>query len=105
MFPRSVKNNQNQLFIFSGSAFLEFGEFSSAVNYLEKLYPLDSRYVSAYVNLGVTYRRKGGVNKAIEALKLALSIDPTNSFALYNIALHTIKKGLLDKSLGYYKEY
>ena len=56
------------------------------------------------INLGATYEQLGQYNKAIAHLKSALTLDPHNSRALYNLAVVYEKQGNLHLAKEYYTQ-
>ncbi len=62
-------------------------QLMAAINYLEKATQFDPRLNLAFRALGVSYKLSGDLDKAIEAWKRALTIDPKDDFSLVNLGI------------------
>ena len=102
-------NNQERAEIHfkQGILFAKSSDFENAVFEFQKAIEI-SPTSKAYANLGVCYMRIGKTNKALEALQQAVSIDKSDSYALYNLtAIYSVQDKTdlaldsLDKALKY----
>lgn len=62
----------------------------------------DPKFVYAWDNLGICYRRIGDYDKAIDAYKKSVAIDPTGKMPLQNIAIAYIYKKEYQKAIDAY---
>lgn len=62
----------------------------------------DPKFVYAWDNLGICYRRIGDYDKAIDAYKKSVTIDPTGKMPLQNIAISYIYKKEYQKAIDAY---
>lgn len=76
-----------------------------AINYLEKATQLDFRFNLAFRALGVCYRLSGHPEKAIEAWKRAIALDPGDDFSLLNLGTTLFEKGEKVQALPYLESY
>lgn len=61
--------------------------YSGAVEYYKKALAIDSEFVFAWDNLGLSYRKLNDYDNALAAYKKSLEIDPYGAMPLQNIAV------------------
>ncbi len=69
------------------AVYLDCGDYGSAAKELEKLTDVQSANVEAWVALGVARRGLGKLHEARTAYDKALSLDPNDPSALYNVGV------------------
>ena len=79
-------------------------EYTQAIHYYEMAITVDSNYIDAYNNLGLTFYETGSVDSAAYYLQKSLKILPAGTTALQNLALVEEKRSDLPKALAYYKQ-
>lgn len=80
-------------------------ELRAAINYFEKATGLDSRLGLAFRGLGVSYRLSGQREKAVEAWKKALAVDPDDDFSLLSLGTTLFEMGEKVQALPYLENY
>lgn len=69
------------------------GDFNTAKKFYLKAIKKDAKYVEAYDNLGLVYRRLGEFDKAIEYYKKSIELFPLGTMAHQNLAaVYSFKK-------------
>lgn len=76
------------------SSLLRTGQHDEALNYVLRALALKNNYVSALVNGGIAYSLKGENAAAATMFRRAVTLEPVNRQALYNLALSQ-EKGLM----------
>ena len=85
---KSLSSNKEALNLYlKGVEEAKKGNHEQEIIYYEQALKLDSEFVFAWDNLGITYRKLGKYDKAIEAYQKSLSIDPKGITPLQNIAI------------------
>lgn len=79
-------------------------EYPLAIRNYEMALSIDSDYIDAYNNLGLTFYETNSLDSASYYLQRSLRKFPSGTTALQNISLVEEKKGDLPKSLEYYKK-
>lgn len=79
-------------------------EYSLAIRNYEMAIAVDSDYIDAYNNLGLTFYESNVLDSASYYLQRSLQKLPSGTTALQNLALVEEKKGNFPKSLEYYKQ-
>ena len=79
-------------------------EYSLAIRNYEMAIAVDSDYIDAYNNLGLTFYETNVPDSASYYLQRSLQKLPSGTTAMQNIALVEEKKGDFPKSLEYYKQ-
>ena len=71
----------------------------------EQALKADPKFIYAWDNLGITYRRIGEYDKALSAYKQSLAIDPKGKMPLQNIAITYIYKKEYQKAIDAYSDF
>ncbi|AZB07894.1 tetratricopeptide repeat protein [Chryseobacterium sp. G0162] len=74
------------------------------LNY-EQAVKSDPKFIYAWDNLGICYRRIGEYDKALNAYKQSLAIDPKGKMPLQNIALTYVYKKEYQKAIDAYNDF
>lgn len=99
------KNVLAQLAYEDGMDYFGEKDYENAILKFKKALKLDPKFVYAWDNLGVTYRKTEQFDKAIDAYKNSLKINPKGKMPLLNLAItYSVMKDL-KKSEEYYKKY
>jgi tetratricopeptide (TPR) repeat protein len=106
-FRASLNANPNYLFARNSLAFALFkgGEFDSALREYRNVLAGGLCSSDILVNMGIIYREKGNLKKAIEALDKALSLNPGYAPAYYQLGLAYQAKGQKEKARWAWKAY
>ena len=56
-------------------------EYSLAIDLCKEIIKINPEYPKAYFNLGIIYKKRGNIDKAIENIEKGLSIDPNDKRA------------------------
>jgi O-antigen ligase len=75
-----------------GRAYVQLGEYPSAVAVLQKVLEAYPNFINSQLNIGVAYHEIGNDTRATEAYKKALSIKPDYAKAHFNIGLIAMGK-------------
>ena len=86
----------------SGIALSNLNQLDKAIDRLTHLLEVDGDIPNVLVALGVAYGRQENYQKAIEAFKAALNQEPSNSYALSNLARSLFLKGEREQALTIY---
>jgi len=73
---------------FLGNIFFEQKRYRRAIDQYRQLLEKVPRYVPAYNKMGLGYDKLGQPGKARRMWRLALTIDPDNSFAIHHLSRH-----------------
>jgi len=87
LFPRAGTNGKEAWYANASSAFFAKGELRQAYEMAKLGIETDAKYAEAWINLGAAYHATGQKEKAREAWKTALELQPDNLVALRNLAL------------------
>lgn len=87
-----------------GVQLMKAQKFSECIPWFEKAVAIDSMFVFAWDNLGVSHRRLGELDKAEAAYKRSLSIQPSGKTALQNIAVVYMHQGKADQAINAYAD-
>jgi tetratricopeptide (TPR) repeat protein len=93
-----------------GGAYILAGKFSRAIPVLEKLSEQEPANAMLWINLGAAYLGNPVLaldrhqQKAIEAFRQALALDPEAPSAAYNIGLIYRDRGELDEAITWFRE-
>ncbi len=92
-------------------AFMQLGIIAAikhnalAVEYFKSAILLNSKSIEAYYSLGMFYKDRGELNRAIETYTTILQIDPTNKNANYNLGyIHFEYLKLYNEALEYFSK-
>lgn len=100
---RESDNNNPILYIDRGNAYLNYGEYSLAIDNFTKAIELDSENAVAFNNRGYAHSLNGELNLAIADLDRALTIDPDYGMA-YNNRGETFRQlGDIDGAISDYR--
>ena len=69
------------------SKFVNKQDFKNAKKYYRKAIKKDPKFVEAYDNLGVVYRKLGDLDEAIKCYKTSIELYPDGAMAHQNLAL------------------
>lgn len=79
--------NNSALLMQIGSVYHSAHQFKDAATYYGMAVQLDPKNVDAHIKLAISLFRAGGVDPAIMELNRALSLDPKNPNALFNLGM------------------
>ena len=85
------------------SLLLHLEAFEEAIEYSEMALNIKKDYVPSLINLGIAYIKSGSLVAGEGYLLKVISIEPSNKYALFNIALLYEKIGEYDKAYGSYQ--
>lgn len=90
----SVSNDPKALKAYDrGLDALKKNDFKAALPHFLEAVKIDSRFAFAWDNVGVCYRNLGDIDKAIDAYKTSLFIEPNGIMPLQNLGVaYTFKK-------------
>ncbi|WP_312075919.1 tetratricopeptide repeat protein [Chryseobacterium sp.] len=77
-------------------------EWNVAIENYKLALKKDPKFIYAWDNLGICYRRVGNYDKAIESYKKSLALDPTGKMPLQNIAISYVFKKEYQKAIDAY---
>ncbi len=80
-------------------------QLQEALNYLERATQLDPQLNLAFRALGVSYKLSGLPDRAIEAWKKAVAIEPKDDFSLLSLGTALFEKGERTQALPYLESY
>lgn len=84
-----------------GAAYLSEGNFEAARRRFLEALDVDAGIPEAYNGVGVTYRMRNDLGRALEWYKKALAVDPDFGDAYYNMACVYALEGRKDMALRY----
>ncbi|MES1226100.1 MAG: tetratricopeptide repeat protein [Bacteroidota bacterium] len=79
-------------------------DYKSAIRSYEMAIAIDTDYIDAYNNLGLTFYESGLMDSAAFYLQKSLQKNPSGTTAIQNIALVEEKRVAFPKALEYYKQ-
>ena len=79
--------------------------WQEAIKNYEQAVKADSRFIYAWDNLGICYRRVGEYDKALNAYKQSLAADPKGKMPLQNIAITYVYKKEYQKAIDAYNDF
>ncbi|KAB1231151.1 tetratricopeptide repeat protein [Chryseobacterium viscerum] len=79
--------------------------WKDAIQYYEQAVKIDPKFIYAWDNLGITYRKVGEYDKALHAYKQSLATDPTGKMPLQNIAITYVYKKEYQKAIDAYNDF
>ncbi|AZA98120.1 tetratricopeptide repeat protein [Chryseobacterium joostei] len=80
-------------------------DWKDAIQNYEQAVKIDPKFIYAWDNLGICYRRIGEYDKAIDAYKKSLEIDPKGKMPMQNIAITYIYKKEYQKAIDAYSDF
>jgi tetratricopeptide (TPR) repeat protein len=84
--------------------YLRIQSYGDALSYSKRALDVKANYIPALINGGIANISSGNAAKGEEFLSRAVSIEPFNKAALFNLAVMWEKEGKLDKAYeSYYK--
>lgn len=92
------------LFVASGIAYGEDGQYEKAIGEFRQAILLDSTSSDAFNNIGLYYSRSGNHQKSIEMLQKAIDLSPADDHPYYNMGNTYAAIGSFDKAIDYYKQ-
>ena len=78
--------------------------YPEAINLLKKVAQKDSRLSGPWVNMGIAYRTLGELDKADEAIKKAIQINPKNPYAYNQGGIIKREQGQFSESMSMYQK-
>jgi tetratricopeptide (TPR) repeat protein len=84
------------------SIFLQLNSFEDAKTYSQMALSHKNDYVPSLINVGIALARLGITEEAESYLVRALTLEPDNRYALFNIAILYEKKENFKKAREYY---
>jgi hypothetical protein len=84
-----------------GAAYLQEGSFEAARRRFQEAIEVDDAIPEAYNGVGVTYRMRDDLSRALEWYKKALTVDPDFGDAYYNMACVYALEGQKEMALRY----
>ena len=99
--PGSAGREQAREILRDGAAWMQEGNFESARRRFLEAIELDDRIPEAYNGVGVTYRMRYDLPRALEWYKKALTVDPDFGDAYYNMACVYALEGQKELALRY----
>lgn len=79
--------------------------WKDAIQNYEQAVKIDPKFIYAWDNLGICYRRVGEYDKALNAYKQSLAVDPKGKMPLQNIAIAYIYKKEYQKAIDAYNDF
>lgn len=108
LYTKQKKENPNnhEIFYKRAEIYSLLNREIQAIADYEKAIKLKPEFVDAYIGLGLVKKYQGldGVNPALNIFFQAISLQPDNSQALYEIASIYARKDNLEKAIEYYKK-
>jgi tetratricopeptide (TPR) repeat protein len=99
--PGSAAREQARGLLRDGAAWLQEGNFESARRRFLEAIDVDDGIPEAYNGVGVTYRMRNDLPRALEWYKKALTVDPDFGDAYYNMACVYALEGRKEMALRY----
>jgi hypothetical protein len=97
----SSRRAQARVILRDGAAWLHEGNFEQARRRFLEAVEVDPRVPEAYNGVGVTYRMRNDLPRALEWYKKALAVDPDFGDAYYNMACIYAMEGEKELALRY----
>lgn len=79
-------------------------DYKKAIKYYRKAIELDPKYIDAYDNCGIAYRRIGSLDSAAYFYKKSIEINPKASISHGNLAVVYSEQGKLQEAIKEYEE-
>ena len=79
-------------------------EFPQAVAQFRQVVQLSPDYALAVFQLGLSFGQTGDWDRAIETLKRALQLDPTNFSASYNLGAAYLQKKMVPEAVTAFRQ-
>ncbi|MDR4890786.1 MULTISPECIES: tetratricopeptide repeat protein [unclassified Chryseobacterium] len=79
--------------------------WKEAIQNYEQAVKIDPKFIYAWDNLGICYRRVGEYDKALNAYKQSLAADPKGKMPLQNIAITYVYKKEYQKAIDAYNDF
>jgi len=107
-FAQSIELNPTEqdlpsIYSYMGIAFNALGEYTKAINVLEKAETYDSERTDIYNSMGFSYFKLKEHEQAIACFKKVLQIDPGSAIDYANIASNYRDMGQKQKAIEYYE--
>jgi tetratricopeptide (TPR) repeat protein len=84
-FPDAEKH---RVYVNLGQCWFSIKEYDQAIYYFDKAIEQKSNFADAYIAKGRALRRKGEIARAIDILKVILSLDKQNAKGYYNLSCY-----------------
>ncbi len=78
------------------------GDYRKAIRHYQRAIELDPKFIDAYDNCGVCYRRLGDLNSAVNLYRELIKINPKGNVAHSNLAVVYALRGMTDKAIREY---
>lgn len=79
-------------------------QYSEAIRYGERALSIRRNHIPSLINLGIAYNKTGRSAEGEGCFQQALSIEPTNRYALLNLGLLNEKRNSFDKGIQYFSK-
>jgi tetratricopeptide (TPR) repeat protein len=86
------------------SVLIHLGSFEESIKYAKNVLTIKKDYAPSLINIGIAYIRLNNPSEGEACLSKALSIEPSNSFALLNLGLLYEKRGDNDRAYSYFSK-
>ena len=80
-------------------------DWNNAIKNYKLALEKDPKFVYAWDNLGICYRRSGDYDKALDAYKKSVALDPTGRMPLQNIAITYVYQKEYQKAIDAYLQF
>ena len=80
-------------------------DWKEAIKNYQSALEKDPKFIYAWDNLGICYRRIGDYDKALDAYRRSLAIDPKGKMPLQNIAITYVYKKEYQKAIDAYSDF
>jgi tetratricopeptide (TPR) repeat protein len=106
-FKKALKINPANVYsrVALNRAYTQLKNYPEAINEGLKAVAADSTYASALGNLGRTYYCAGDFDKCVQYSYKAIAYDEQTVYAMFNIALATLRKGETAKATDLYRQF
>ena len=78
--------------------------YPEAISLLKKAAQKDSRLSGPWVNIGIAYRTMGELEKADEAIEMAIKINPKNPYAYNQAGIIKREQGKFSQAMSMYQK-
>lgn len=106
-YNQAIKINPKYKYSYIGLGLskLKLNNFEGAIADCKTAIAIDSTYASAYGNLGWAYYCNGDNDNCIIYSYKAIKYDEESTYAMFNIALATLKQGKVDEAKTLYRNF
>lgn len=99
-----TKNPWSEMHYDKGYDAFHSGDYRKAIRYYRRAIEIDPKFVYAYDNCGVCYRRLGDLNSAANLYRESIRIYPKGNVAHANLAVVYALRGMTDEAKREYEE-